>query len=166
VTGDRVYRYRGRLVLAPPELVWAAQACPVYNGSGRQFSAAAGLAIGLVAGILGAGALYLMFGSREPRMGEQVLGIPKGEDNPAFRGVWGGYDPLGNMVVDRRPRDPDSMDLIGPLVHRSLGDNKTQEIIDLSRGWASHEALAKFKAAHNREGYGRRKNPKRNRRAQ
>jgi len=155
VTTDRLFRYRGRLVSAPPELVVAALAVPLDSGSGRDMSLAAGLSIALVAGILGAGAMYLMSGSREPRRGEPVLLVPK--DGGITRGNWGGYDPFGNFLVNGYPKDPDDMDMVGPLIYKNIGPDKAKEIVDLSRGWASHKALAEFKAAHSREGYHRRK---------
>ncbi len=154
MTTDRLFRYRGRLVSAPPELVWAAQAVPIGSGSGRDLGLAAGLSLALVAGILGAGAVYLFAGSREPKRGEPVLVIPGGgEQVNTSRGSWDGYDPYGNFLINGRPRCPDELEIVAPLIYKNTGHNRAQEIVDLSRGWASHKALAAFRAAHSREGY-------------
>lgn len=150
-----LWRYKNRLVEAPPELVWAAQSVPIGHGSGREFSLVAGTLVVLVAGLLGAGAVWLFCGNREPRLGERVTVLPN--TGTGYQGTWGGTDPQGNFLVNGKPVDPDTLSLCGPVKYIKQGPHTAQEVVDLTRGWASHEALGKFKAAHNREGYKRRK---------
>ena len=84
-----------------------------YNS--RDFISAAGTALFLVGGIIGAGIAYHYFSGRKPKPGEKVIVIPC--QGPTYTGPWRGIDDVGDMCVGSRQYDPEYADIIAPLKH-------------------------------------------------
>lgn len=118
----------------------------------QEFILAAGAEIYLLAGLLGLGVGYLIASAhRCPCPGERTKVIPN--SGRAYTGEFEGVGNDGRLYVGNRDFDPDRLRMAGPMRPlRGMGD-----FLDLNSGWVNPNELAKFKRAHNREGYQKRK---------
>ena len=154
----RFYSQQHRVaVIVDPHLVEVAKGELASLGGNEEY--AREIAVGcyicafLIGGFLGIGAAWLYTGRRTPRIGERVKAVR--EDGYYKTGDWGGIGQHGDFKIGNKWLDSNDLAIVGPEIIR-----KKESYVDLSHGWIKPTSLAKLKAAHNREGYRRRRRRK------